>query len=162
MFMGWPISFSNISGFLRRKNSSKRNRWPISFSNVSGRLYQSGMPVSKQELNLLRRRGFRTILSIDPMDESLQSHARKIGLNVVNVPDDYPHDKLSNMVFHGPHDKLSNMVFHGIAECKAGKILLHCTRGFTARYIGNQYLKSGQSAVLKTVIKTKTPGRRPL
>ena len=148
--MGWPISFSNISGFLRRKNSSKRNRWPISFSNVSGRLYQSGMPVSKQELNLLRRRGFRTILSIDPMDESLQSHARKIGLNVVNVPDDYP------------HDKLSNMVFHGIAECKAGKILLHCTRGFTARYIGNQYLKSGQSAVLKTVIKTKTPGRRPL
>jgi protein tyrosine/serine phosphatase len=82
---------------------------------------RSGIIKEKKELEDLVRKGFKSIVSLESIDLSLQAHAKKIGLKIYNIPiDDY----------EAPTKREVLKIIAIIEKTKkSGKTLVHCHHG---------------------------------
>jgi protein-tyrosine phosphatase len=92
------------------------------FKKVDDSVSRSGLITSKKELVKLSREGYKSIVSLEVMDPTLQSFAKKLGIRVYNIPiDDY----------EAPTMRETLRMIAAIERTKrtGGKTLIHCMQG---------------------------------
>lgn len=90
--------------------------------NIDDVLSTGGLPEDTKQIDRLKEQGFSTIVSLEPLNVSLASYARKQGLKVVNL----------SVGWHKPvsQDKIKRFLsLAALAQAKGGKIFLHCLQG---------------------------------
>ncbi len=92
------------------------------FQKVDDLVSRSGLITSKKELVRLARDGYKSIVSLEVIDPTLQSFAKKVGIKVYNIPiDDYEAPTMT--------ETLRMIAATERARKNGGKLLIHCLHG---------------------------------
>ncbi len=92
------------------------------FKNVDELVSRSGLITSKKELVRLAREGYKSIVSLEVIDPTLQSFAKKVGIKIFNIPiDDYEAPTM--------RETLRMIAATERARRNGGKLLIHCLHG---------------------------------
>ncbi|MBN2517829.1 MAG: dual specificity protein phosphatase family protein [Candidatus Altiarchaeota archaeon] len=92
------------------------------FRPVDENVFRSGIPDSFKDLEFLKGKGISAIVSLEPMEESMQKKAREMGIRVANIHIDEEVPPTDKEVL-----RALGFINHNIK--KGGKVLIHCEHG---------------------------------